>query len=403
MGLLKYLFILVLIVFPLGQIARFEFGNGVAVTLNDIAVGILFLTWVIVGLLKKNKIKGSLLCPIAIFSAISLISLLLNTKELLPSQFLTAFFYLMRWVFYSAIFFIVSGFDKKFKEQIITLMTVCGALVILFGFIQYFFYPALRNLYYLGWDEHLYRLFSTFLDPNFAGAFFVLYFILVLASFFKELKNKKRLPSILFFILTIASLASIYLTYSRSAIIMLFVSSSVFFILLGKKKLILGLLGVSALVFILFSRNFYIENLNLLRIASSEARLESAQNAIKIIQKNPVFGVGFNAYRYAQIKYGFRSGPASQISHADAGTDNSFLFVFATTGIFGLFSYLFLIKKIFKRSLYSKKENGSRKFVAIILISSLSGIIVDSLFINSLFYVFIMEWIWILAGLNESK
>ena len=43
------------------------------------------------------------------------------------------------------------------------------------------------------------------------------------------------------------------------------------------------------------SKYFSIENINLFRIASSEARLDSARNALLIIEKNPFIGIGLAA------------------------------------------------------------------------------------------------------------
>ena len=56
------------------------------------------------------------------------------------------------------------------------LLLFSGLVIVGLGFVQYFFYLGLRNLYYLGWDEHLSFIFQL-LDPNFAGAFPALFFI----------------------------------------------------------------------------------------------------------------------------------------------------------------------------------------------------------------------------------
>jgi hypothetical protein len=50
-------------------------------------------------------------------------------------------------------------------------------------------------------------------------------------------------------------------------------------------------------------KSFQTEGTNLFRIASSEARLASAQAALKVIDKNLIFGVGFNAFRYVMFDY----------------------------------------------------------------------------------------------------
>ena len=380
--ILKRIFILVLFFFPFGEILRIDFGNGFVLRPLDIGVGVLVIFWLLTKHLRKEKIKKkNIFISVLLFTVFGGLSLLINYPTLNVSQFLISLMYLIRWVAYAGTFFIVLDFNENFKKKISIILIVVGSLIVGLGYIQYFFYPSLRNLYYLGWDEHMFRMFSVFLDPNFAGAFFVLFFLFLVNNYFKK-------KSIAIALLSILTLGAVFLTFSRSALIMLIVSSTLFLILMNRKIWIVFLLAITLLVLAISSRYFNIENINLFRIVSSEARLETARNAISIISKNPIFGVGFNSYRYAQLKYGFRN-EANVTSHADASPDNSFLFVMATTGIVGLIIYLFLWYKILK-------------IASILAISSVAGAFVDSLFINSLFYPFIMLWLWIIIALKEN-
>lgn len=140
------------------------------------------------------------------------------------------------------------------------------------------------------------------------------------------------------------------------------------------------------------------EGTNLLRITSTEARIPTALNSITIFKNNPVLGVGFNAYGFAAEKYGFLK-VSNYPNHAAAGTDNSFLFILATTGVVGFLSYIFLWFKIF----LSVKDGIRKKNIfSYVLLASSVALFFDSLFVNSLFYVFIMLWIWIIVGLSEA-
>ena len=71
----------------------------------------------------------------------------------------------------------------------------------------------------------------------------------------------------------------------------------------------------------------------------------------------------------------------------------------ATAGIPGFIAYLYLLFKMFKLGFINLKKND----MAIVLVVSLAGLIVNSLFINSLIYSFIMAWIFLIAGLTENK
>jgi O-antigen ligase len=400
MGLLKIFSILLILAFPLAEVGRVQFSNGIAFSLNDVLLAALIIVWGIYFFRKKKSLgKSQLLKPIAVFSAIGLISLALNLVNLSLDRFLISFLYLARWVCYASVYFIYKEFDTKFKVKINYAMLFSGFIVVLLGFVQYFFYPSLRNLYYLGWDEHLYRLFSSFLDPNFAGVFFALFFIYTVNFLNDFFKKKQWGKFFLICLLSILTLISLYLTYSRSALLMLLVSIVVYLYFINKKKfIVLILLLILSSVFIL-PKSFKTEGTNFLRATSSEARISTVREAVTVIQKNPLYGVGFNAYRYAENRLGLIGGAKWEVSHGGAGTDNSFLFVLATTGIIGLAAYLWLIYKIFALGLTNIRKNK----LAVVLLSSLAGLIFSSLFINSLFYVLILEWIWIMAAFTESN
>ncbi len=379
----EILFIILLLTFPLGEIARIQFSNGAAVTATDIAV----ILFVLVSILGGKFSKPKLLKPLAIFVSVAMISLLINFTNLKSVELLISALYLLRWTAYTGIYLSMVNFDTSFKKKVPAMLSVVGGVIVVGGIAQYFLYPNLRNLYYLGWDEHLYRLFSSFLDPNFAGAFLVLYLLFVLGIFMRT-KN-----SIYGFLSTLA-IFGIVLTFSRSAYLMLFAGLFTFLLLYGKKKLILAVsllfLASIASIFILGRGS---EGTNLLRTTSTQARVPSAQNALTIFEKNPILGVGFNAYEFASKRYGL-SKTSKFPNHAAAGTDNSFLFVLATIGAVGFLSYLYLWFKIIS----APRKNS----YSTVLISSSIALFVDSLFINSLFYTFIMLWMWILIALVED-
>lgn len=402
MGLLKLFSILLILIFPMAEIGRIQFSNGVAVSLNDIFLAGLIISFAIY-LFRKKKLanfKGSFLSkPLLLFSVIALISLILNIFNLTIDHFLISFLYLIRFVSYAFLYFIFKEFDTKFKIKVNYAMLFSGSMVVLLGFVQYLFYPSLRNLYYLGWDEHLYRLFSSFLDPNFAGAFYAIFFVYTVNFMRSYLKKKEQLKILGMGIISVLTLIALYLTYSRSALIMLIVSVVVYLYLINKKKFIaLILLGVFLSIFIL-PKSFQTEGTNFLRATSSEARVANAKQAIQVIGKSPIYGIGFNAYRYAQNSLSPLSGPDWQVSHGGAGTDNSFLFILATTGVIGFAAFIFILYKLTRLGFTNIKKNK----MAVVLVSVLLGLVVNSLFINTFFYVLILEWIWIIAAFTESS
>lgn len=397
MGLLKIILTAFILLFPVAEVGRLQFSNGVAISLNDLLLLGVILIWFGIHIFNKKRITfGKLGKPIFLFSAVGLIALLLNYFNLGINHLLISSLYLVRWFAYASIYFIINDFDKKFKQKIPYMLLFSGGLVVLFGYVQYFFYPSLKNLFYLGWDEHLYRMFSTFLDPNFAGVFFAIFFLFTLAFGLSEIKTH-QIRAIILFTLSGFTLVATYLTYSRSALLMLALSIVTYLFILGKRKLIILVVLAIVLAIFIIPKSFQTEGTNFLREFSSEQRIQSFEKSISIFQTSPIYGVGFDAYRYAMNKRGLVDANWS-ITHSGAGTDNSFMFVLATTGIVGLIVFLWLLYKIVQIALLA-----TRRFPSAVLTSSVTGLLVGSLFVNSLFYVLIIEWIWILASLTENS
>lgn len=375
----KLLFIFLLAAFPLGQIGRVELGGGVNILVNDFIVFLTVLVWFFAKLIsRKSFAKRPLAKPIAIFVLVALFSLVIHIGQFPLPQFLTSALYLVRWIFYACLYFVVSDFDKVFRNKILYGLAAAGFISIFLGFIQYFLYPNLRNLYYAGWDEHLYRLFSSFLDPNFAGGIFVLIFLLALSL-------SQRM-------IAVVSFVALLLTYSRGSFLAFVAGILVFLFLTGRKKVIILVLAIFVGGIILLPKNLEGEGVKLLRTISINERLKSMEHAVAIFKDSPILGVGFNTYRYVQFKYNFITEEELQQSHAAAGADNSFLFVLATTGIIGFLSYCYLWVRVV----------GEVKGNALVL-ASIASIFVHAFFVNSLFYPQILEWLWILIGASTVE
>lgn len=395
MGLLKFLLrIAVLVIFPLGELLRISFVNSINFSVLDIVVLLAIVVWLI---FSKKTVKNSLFLPLIIFVSIMVISLIFNLFTLPILSFISAFLYIIRWVLYLFIFYVLYALDKNFKNRLLWYMLVSGFLVALFGYVQFFLFPSLQSLYYLGWDKHLYRLFSTFLDPNFCGLILVLAFILNF-HFLKIFKDHGKVA--IFLLLQLVMFIAILLTYSRTALVALVVS--IVSLLIFKREWKYIILFILCIVFfiILLPRTFKTEGTNFLRTNSIQSRISSIKDVLTIYKEHPVIGVGFNALRYQQYVHGYINAANWETTHAGAGTDNSFLFVLVTTGVVGLISYIFLWFSIFKTLLrkMAKKNN-----FAIITISSCIAAIVGSFTVNALFYPFIMLWLWMLIGVTESS
>lgn len=397
MGILKILFIILLFIFSLGEVTRIQLANSIAVNFNDIAVFLFVATWIILKIIKKKKFKKPFLfLPILIFFTASIASLLFNFFWLSRSEFVTSVLYPLRWLMYAGIYFAFNDFDKHFKIKSVNYLLIPVGLIVVFGYIQFIFYQNLRNLFYLGWDEHLYRMFSVFLDPNFAGVFFALAFVFLLGMVFR-ISNFKKIPSVLLVILMFLDFLAVYLTYSRTALLALILGTLTIFYFKTKRRYLILIVMLLLLFVFVVPRAFKTEGTNLFRTVSVDERIKSAQIAISIFENNPVFGVGFDSYRYYQNRRGFISGSQWEVSHAGSGTDNSYLLILATTGIIGFIAYVYLLYKMFLLGKLAEKNTK------LMLFSSLIVFCVGALFVNALFYTFLIEWVWILLAITEKN
>jgi len=397
MDILTVLFlVLCMICIPLGEIIRIPFGaNATFLPIDGVVmlIGILgFMS------LFKEKKYPQVLKEILFFISVALLSLLFNIHTVSLNQFITAGLYLIRWVSYAGVYIAVIQLKPKSARLLPWFMLTSVGILAFLGIVQFFLYPNLRNLAYLGWDVHLYRLFSTFLDPNFMGVFLGLGFLFGLGVLIQQHLSAWKKVGLVSFLVGV--LICVYLTYSRSAYLMVG-SGALLMLLLSTHRKKLLYVGTGIVMLLLISILFIkpkSEGTNLLRTSSSSARIVTTQTALSIFLNSPIYGVGFNMYRYAQVRYGYLTQKDIEESHAAAGTDNSFMFVLATTGIVGLLGYLFLYGKITLLAI-KNREN----VYTLTWIGSIIGASISAFFINSLFYPFIVVWLWMLAGLIESR
>ncbi len=370
-----------------GQLVSWTVRPGIVLYPHDVLLVVLII-WAY----AKNAIVGTrvkLLYPLYAFLFAAIASLLLNLFQFGRLEILAGSLYLVRWFVYAEAYVLIASARATFPW--LRLLYVVSVLFALFGFIQYFFYPDLRNLQYLGWDPHYWRLFSTLLDPNFAGIILVLGFLLGLAMW----QYKKIRPMLV--LSQVGLLGAILLTYSRSSYLA-FLGSTVTFALVTKRtSLGLGLL----IIFFVSIAVLPLRDVDILRIDRAEtaiARLGNWERSMELIRGSPVFGYGFNTLRFLQAKRGLISD-TSIVSRAGAGVDNSFLFILATTGIVGLVAYLSILNAM----VLFGRESMKRDIAGAVLIASVVGISIHAFFINSLFYPWVMLWLWILVGSVERQ
>lgn len=353
-----------LALFPFGQIIKI----GIISPL-DIVVGIGAL-WAIV---KKYK-KPDFFKNIDNFLIITIFSFLLSIFYFWDIKILYGGLYLLRLIayFYFSLFVFHYTSSIKLKallsNSLISLSLISG----LFGWVQFILIPDIKPFFTFGWDEHLYRIVGTFLDPTFLGLILV----------FGALIAFSKKYNLAFLFLTL----SILFTYSRASYLALFAGLSY---LAYQKGFICKILFIF-LAFILLafalptSRNHSIE---ITRKFSAIARVENYKSTLEILWKSPVFGIGYNNLCFVKNKYFYVE---DYKSHACSGVDSGILLILSTTGVFGLMLFIVILKNMWQSSNLVFKP---------ILIAYL----VHGQFSNSFFYPWIFFYLLIFYVINIKE
>jgi O-antigen ligase len=277
--------------------------------------------------------------------------------------------------------FVLNNFkDEKKRLGILNSLLAVIVVVSIFGWMQYFLLPDFRPFKIFGWDDHLFRLIGTFLDPTYIGLILVFGVNMALVKY-QESRKKKLLIFVLFFLITIA------FTYSRASYLAL-AGSLTLYAFWQKKYLLPSLVVIIFAVTVVLLPRPSSEGVQLERTNSIYGRFRSYSEGLAIFAHNPVFGVGFNNYCYARQIY---LKTNDLFSHACSGSDSSLLNILVTTGVVGFSIFIGLLISIYKRVKPDK--------YGIIFIICSAALFVHSFFSNSLFYTWILSFMAISMGL----
>lgn len=388
----RIIFYLIWIVFPLGQLVRVQLSDylpGLKLHPLDFLVFSFVLTWTITKIKERKLNPPVFFKEMLVFAGIALFSLLINLTKLSFSEFLSAFLYWARLASFIFFYPALVDFLKQEKVNIFKLLTLEGLAVGVGAILQYLILPDLRFLYFSGWDDHYFRAAGTFLDPSFTAIILVLSLLAFLTQKLKGKLDPKFWAGSLFY------LSAIGITFSRVAYVAMAIGTGLTLVLKKKIKE-LALACTAFLIIVLAIPKPGGEGVDLFRTSSFVARADSYAFAWEIIKNNFLFGVGYNALRTAQYDMGFLSLLNWNTNNAGAGTDNSFLFVWATCGILGLASFVFLLTRILKQTSKNLTKESS-----LFLFTTLLTLIFSSLLVNYFFYPWVLAII-MLALANFS-
>ena len=184
------------------------------------------------------------------------------------------------------------------------------------------------------------RLYSTFMEPSYAGAFLVGVFNYALVS---EEVNRKNT------VFLILVLVSIVLTKSTTAYVALLISILIWFLSKSNKKKIKVLLPIIIFIGLIVTIIFYdiLQEVIFDKLSSISARVRSNWNkrALDTFKSNPYIGSGYKSQRASSLVYT----------------------ILAELGIIGFLLYAFFIYKIIK-PVFIKRASNDATYKGIFLV-----------------------------------
>lgn len=307
---------------------------------------------------------------------------------------------------------------KRLIRKIFACTLVSSLLVVLWGIPGRFgrdlscliFTGKLDNTCWTNQFDPAARMFSTLGQPNWFGAYLAIVFFIGLFYF---LKSKNWYWGIYLFLILVA----VFFSNSRSALFSIIIAGStaiLFFIIFIRKlelhqlkmKVLLGIIASIILLFIFktgfssvdkyLSFAFLQPKPNISAVSQEQSKVSSApmnitdsleirkivwKGAVRLGMDYPLFGTGVETFAYAY--YFVRPQEHNLTSEWDFlynKAHNEYLNYFATTGFFGIASYLFLLISVMWIGVQTLRKctDSSDKLLIILLMSSWLTILITN-------------------------
>ena len=400
-----------------GQFLRLQIFNGSsgALLASDILTLLLAsVFWVAVVLRRISLPVGMLSKGFFIWVSAITFSTFLASLHYGHVQVAVGVAYLIRLFAYVSMLFVSYALFAKLPNLIIRYLAYGAFGLLVLGAIILYILPDFAALAPMGWDPHVNRLTSTWLDPNFFGSFLALLFAFFLAYAARAEQSGQKFIRFGYYAFLLLLWLGIYLTYSRSALATLAVGGISVGLLTRWRNLLLVvvLLGVMiALPSRLQSRFAASVNYSVSTVSKSTAtsssvpvtnidptasdRVQSWKRAISIFKANPIFGTGYNFYQYYRLEHGQASVHDVTAIHGVAGSDSSLLTLLATTGIVGTAALTWWWGNIV-RFLW-KRRKGHPLVVG--TLGMLLAWVASSFFNNTLLYPHILLPVMLIVGI----
>jgi len=430
---MKFLFTLLFFWITLWELWRIHIWFWNWVSFVDISIVLLAFFWWIKYFFKEKQIFFyKWFWIFAWFLLIWFSSLLINSQEMALNfwEFSQSFLYFIRYFLYWSLIFFSFNFVKnnsenflleekkienkisekinKNKNFLINLIFWSAFLIFILWILQMHFFWNFDKIWMhsLWWDPHIWRMLSTWFDPNYLSWYFAFVSSLVIWVIWEDYFKKQKINYLLIW-LVLLLISWIIFSYSRSGLLAFLISAWILWLFLSRKILIIWLI-----IFILWiwasdrakerfldwvesAKNIFFNTWTM--DPTAKLRIKSWETWLDLFYEKPLIWRWFNTLKLVQKeKWAFMTK-----SHAASWIDASFITILATTWIFWFLLFLIFIFQILIFNLKNFLQN--KDWFAIWLFAWLIGILVNAIFVNILFFYLFLPVLFVAIGIGFSK
>lgn len=330
----------------LGQLQRIELGFLPAFYVHDVVIA-LFLGWLAAQRRWWQELQGiSKRFPTLGWICLGWAGMGLVYAAFQGAAITYSLFVFLRFFSY---FTAAVGVFVCIRQRIITPAMLRSSLIffftllLLFGALQYFFMPDTRFLFFLGWDDHYYRVISTLFDPGFTGILYVLGYLFLQ----EEMSDGKHIrPYAL--VLSLSLMVGVLFTYSRAsylafATVILFLTWQKWHVGQARQAAAQAFLSVVFVLCLFFLPQPGGEGVKLTRTSTITSRALTAQSSFDSLTSPTTFLLGNGIFVPPAQTPSLYTGTTS---HAKT-QDNWILALLTGTGVVGtVFGFAVLVMLI---------------------------------------------------------
>lgn len=314
-------------------------------------------------------------------------------------ELLVALGFVARWVLYFGIYMIgINAICARDVWPVWTALERATLAFAAFGLVQAAFLPNFAFIVYpdsgVNWDAQRHRLVSTFLDPNFAGAFIFIALLVQVSMLSVGVRVPRWKPLLL--------LAALVVTLSRSSVLGFLVGLGLIVFISGLSKRLVALLTIPVLgvvavlpAFLRFAADY---NKTTLSDQSALGRITAWAHQWTIFSEHPIVGVGLNAWGAISKRRDWIT-----IGNSSLSIEGGLLFVAALTGVVGLSLFLGMVSIVIVRARRVWRDHTRlphERGFATALPAVTVGILIHSMFANTLFSPLLLEPLWVLWAIG---